>query len=158
MPSTVDPPDRKAIERIVNCAVDKLTEHDSQLLRLDVNERAISHRLACYLQDLLPDWHVDCEYNRERDLAKRLNLPVENVPTDSLEARTVYPDIIVHKRGSSENLLVIEMKKAGNAQHENHDRRKLTAFKDQLGYHYTLFLKLFLDPTPHVVQEWLSDA
>ena len=157
MPGDFEVPDREQIEEMIDEVVERLFKDDCDLLALDVNERAVSHRLACYLQQLLPDWHVDCEYNRARDLPKRLRLTVEKVDTDNLEARTVYPDVIVHKRGTDENLLVIEMKKAGNTQKDEHDRRKLRAFRDQMYYRYTLFLKLSLDGgRPGVVCEWLD--
>ena len=35
-----------------------LLEDDSYLLEKDVNERSISHRLACHLQREFPTWHV----------------------------------------------------------------------------------------------------
>jgi hypothetical protein len=157
-PSELIVPDKDAIDRLVRQALRMLLQRDANLLQRDVNERAISHRFACYLQELLPNWDVDCEYNRDRDEAKRLGLPVGSVSTDSLEARTVYPDVVVHRRGTDHNLLVIEMKKAGNAQADNHDWQKLRAFTEQLGYRYALFVRISSRiATPGVDIIWLDE-
>lgn len=81
----------------------KLREYAAIPLEIDVNGRAITYKLAEYLQELFPDFNVDCEYNRFEELKKKLDLP-KNVPNlddkvsmGDLEARTVYPDIIIHK-------------------------------------------------------------
>ena len=42
---------------------------------------------------------------------KRLNVNYESVTDRDIEAKTVFPDIIVHHRQSEDNLLVIEKKK-----------------------------------------------
>ncbi|MHB1868016.1 MAG: hypothetical protein ACYCPP_03625 [Nitrososphaerales archaeon] len=51
----------------------------------------------------------------------------------AVEAATVYPDIIIHKRDSHENLVVIEAKKSTNREVET-DILKLKQFKQKLGY------------------------
>jgi hypothetical protein len=110
----------------------------------DVNERSISHRLASYLQHEFGDWDVDCEYNRNHDdpkLLKLLRMYAVNVSTDDVQARTVFPDIIVHHRGTDDNLLVIEIKKTTNRLSDGFDKQKLREFKRQLGYSYALFLR-----------------
>lgn len=148
--------DWKEVESRVQMAIDELKERDSELLERDVNERSISHRLACYLQCHFPEWDVDCEYNRKGSSVKQLELSVEKVRTDNLEARTVYPDIIVHKRGIKHNLLVIEMKKGLDSQREDFDRQKLYAFqkKADYRYRYALFLR-FNDREP--VLQWIGE-
>ena len=100
-----------AVKQKVSLALEKLFKEDHYLLEEDANERSISHRLALYLQEMFPKWDVDCEYNRNLKEVKSLNMPSSCVSWDDTEARTVFPDIIVHHRGTNENLLVIEMKK-----------------------------------------------
>ncbi len=56
--------DVETADRVIEC-VRQLLQSDAYLLRVDVNERAIAHRLAIYVQNAFPDWHVDCEYNRD---------------------------------------------------------------------------------------------
>jgi hypothetical protein len=111
------------------------------LLVNDVNERSISHRLALYLEPLFPGWQVDCEYNRDfarPGRPKSLHVPDDNVGWDDTDARTVYPDIIVHSRGSDDNLLVLELKKTGLS--TSFDEAKLYAYKRELGYKFSYLL------------------
>ena len=67
------------------------------LLEVDANERSLTHKLAEQLQLVFPDWDVDCEYNRIVDGVKRLPKP-EHVETNDTQGRTIFPDIIVHRR------------------------------------------------------------
>lgn len=121
-------------------ALQEIIENDKFLLEIDVNERCLTHRLAVYLEKLFPAYNVDCEYNREGFEPKKIKLPVDNIQSDDIEAITVYPDICIHKRGTNENLVIIEAKK----QSINHsrDKKKLIAYKKQLGYKYS-FLVVF---------------
>jgi len=129
------------VEAKIHQAINELLAQDSLLLQLDVNERTISHQLAIYIKREFPDWDVDCEYNRNHDDIKRLRLPRERVASDDTFASTVFPDIIIHRRRTDENLIVIEMKKSSNPQSPKRDLLKLNAFKNQLGYKYAIFIK-----------------
>lgn len=130
------------IERRIVLAVDALLAHDCYLLTSDSNERSITHKFAEHLQGEFPDWDVDCEYNRDRHDPKRLELPPrQNISSDDLNAKTVFPDIIVHQRGTDVNLAVIEVKKSTNNDGDAWDLLKLTAFKSQLGYRVALHFK-----------------
>jgi hypothetical protein len=135
-------PSAPEVKRKVTGALGSLFHHDIYLLQFDVNERSISHRLATYLQREFADWDVDCEYNRNHDVRKQLDISQKNVRTDDTQAKTVFPDIIVHHRKTDENLLVIEIKKTSNTESDCFDLKKLRAFKSQLRYRYALFLRL----------------
>ncbi len=131
-------PDLK--QRII-AAICALHRYDHELLEIDANERSITHKLAEHLQHQFPAWHVDCEYNRIGHVTKRLNLNGQSRP-DETEATTVFPDIIVHQRLTNENLLVVEVKKAGGQQ-ETHDIEKLKTFtRPDCQYKYGLFVRL----------------
>lgn len=79
----------------------KLMKIDSYLLQVDANERSISYRLGLHLQSFFTDWDVDCEYNRDGVEPKRIGyLDLHPDGAEDAEARTVFPDIIVHKRDS----------------------------------------------------------
>ena len=106
-----------------------LLERDAYLLQHNLNERTITHRLALYMQQHLPDWDVDCEYNRNHDDPKTIPIERTSVTTDDTNARTVFPDIIVHRRGTDENLLVLELKKTTNGEPSDVDLAKLAAIK-----------------------------
>lgn len=140
--------EKEEIERKVDVAIGVLFKNDAFLLESDVNERSISHKLAEYLQQQFPEYHVDCEYNRmksksmdKRYITKILELSIDNVKSDDTEAKTVYPDIIVHKRGTEINLLAIEIKKKTNNSSKDFDYKKLQAFKSQLKYAFALFVE-----------------
>src|SRR5260370_2676914 len=106
-------PTRDELQQKVKSAIDHLFHRDGDLFTLDANERSISHKLASYLQEEFGDeWNVDCEYNRDRHDTKYLqsfNVSDKSVKTNDTNAKTVYPDIIVHHRNTSDNALVIEI-------------------------------------------------
>lgn len=130
-----DPPQLNAVQSWVNEAIGILLKRDLFMLQANVNERSITHKLAEYLQGQLPEWTVDIEYNRDGHESKTLNLPVKNdVQSNDVHARTVFPDIVVHHRNTNENLLVIEVKKSSNPEGGEWDQRKLAEYKRQLGY------------------------
>ncbi len=133
---------RELIKSAIDDAINQLLRADSDILIMDVNERTISHRLANYLEPHFPGWNVDCEYNRNHDDPKRLDIRRRNIQSDDTQATTVFPDIIIHRRGTDENLVVIEMKKTTSAENDTYDLGKLNAFKNQLGYHFAIFIKI----------------
>jgi len=124
----------KDVKRKVERAIEILRKNDSFLIDNNANERSISHKLAEYLQQEFKEWHVDCEYNRIGDLIKKIEVPKDTITWDDTEQKTVFPDIIVHKRNTPDNLLVIEIKKSNNTVKRDLDKRKLIAFtKDSNG-------------------------
>jgi hypothetical protein len=142
--------DQKEIDRLLNQALELLCKHDKSLFDDDASERAICHRLALYLQEAFPDFHVDCEYNRhhnEGDLRKRLRS--EDVlqaarrepKIEDGDSVTVFPDIIVHRRNTNDNLLVIEAKKTTSNVPDGYDKKKLVAYQTELGYRFGKFLR-----------------
>lgn len=126
--------------------VEALLSFDAELLEHDANERSITHRLAVHLAEEFAGWHVDCEYNRAGHRPKTLEIaPPDGSASDDEHATTVFPDIIIHQRGRSENLVVIEAKKTTHPQLRKgteFDRAKLRAFASQLGYRATALLLL----------------
>jgi hypothetical protein len=126
---------------------------------------------------------VDCEYNRHEDKEKRLgddkkmlellqqkyNAEQLEKKLDDTNAITVYPDIILHKRGIDEyDELVIEIKKASNTDkwQRQFDLEKLKAFTKQsyenphTSYHYKygLFLDIPTDKVANDLTQWLTDC
>ena len=131
------------VEKRINFALNIFKERDLQLLELCADERAATHQIACYLQKCFTDWHVDCEYNRRGSEPK------------TQSGKIVRPDIIVHHRGTSENLLCIEAKKEGGSLDD--DRKKLRNFTDPMGedrYQFGLLLVLSLRPPYKNNCEW----
>jgi len=151
--------DKDCVEKLLVESIDQLLSLDNYLLEKDVNERSISHRLAVYIEKHFPDWDVDCEYNRDHDDSKRLNLEPGCIKSGDLQATTVFPDIIIHKRGTKNNFIVIEMKKDSRGQFDcAYDIRKLQAFKDKLGYKFAIFIKVKTGADYDAnVDRWIED-
>jgi len=105
-------------------AVNLLYRNDLFLLKNNVSERAITHKLAFYLQDEFPEWHVDCEYNRDTYLIKRRN-----------SGLIFNPDIIVHIRDTKNNILIIEVKKSNGSYNKERERlSEVTHKKSKYNY------------------------
>ncbi len=145
------------VKEKVEIALGMLLKNDAFLLEHDVNERSISHKLAEYLQQLFPDYNVDCEYNWQVDdpCYKELSFTSEEekqfyTKTDEEKikdknAHTVYPDVIIHQRGHNrDNLLIIEMKKTSNKDERarERDKLKLKKYKDKFSYEFILSLDI----------------
>lgn len=127
--------------------------NDFLLIENEVNERSITHKLAEYLQQEFPEYNVDCEYNRMPGnngcIPKRLSQNIEQISSDDIKATTVYPDIIIHRRGfNNDNLLVIEVKKYTNRDKDAlaFDIKKISAYIAELKYEHGLFLMLYKTP------------
>ena len=125
-----------------------LSINDSFLLKNNVAERAIAHKLGEYLQNLFPYYTVDCEYNRHGQNKKILS------------DKKVYPDIIIHERGNNKNnLLVIEIKKDINE--DINDFKKLSEFTrsgNDYKYHYGLFIHLNVDSAAKSLLRWFENG
>src|SRR5690606_4155807 len=102
----------RAPGRAVITALERLLADDEHLLRVDANERSISYRFGMYLQAALPDYHVDCEYNRTGVDPKRIDHLYLQTDSEDTEGKTVFPDVIAHIRGLPRNYLVVEFKKS----------------------------------------------
>ena len=136
--------DTLELVEIAASGIETFIASEQELFAVDVNERSLSARLALHLQRRFPDWQVDCEYNRLGDGIKRLPRP-EGTSTDDRQGRTIYPDIIVHRRGERSNLLVIEVKKHDNDDTDR-DVEKLTGLTSSDGeYAYRHGIHLIFD-------------
>ncbi|WP_162999325.1 hypothetical protein [Burkholderia sp. Nafp2/4-1b] len=145
--------------KIFESAIDSLCEVDRYLLRVDASERSISHRLAVHLTSRFPDFDVDCEYNRAGFEVKRLALRERTVRDYELEAVTVFPDIVVHKRGNNEfNLLVAEMKKSSSNVSHDYDFEKLRAFVREFGYKNSVHCTIGYDRNGTLIRDirWIG--
>nr|WP_299239829.1 hypothetical protein [uncultured Halomonas sp.] len=134
-----------AFRETLDQALKTLIEQDRFLLKTHANERAISFRLAMHLQTLLPEWNVDCEYNCWETPCHYMKHVVTGTTSAATEARTIFPDIVIHRRGTSENLAAIEIAKSTNRFSTHQDIKKLKAYKKQLGYQHALLLSIGVD-------------
>jgi hypothetical protein len=121
------------LDKVVR-ALGEFYGRETHLLDKDLGERVLTHRLAVHLENQFSGWDVDCDYNRLGE--RRLRLPKGSiVSTDDDSGKSVFPDIVVHRRSVPENLLAIELRKAANHQPVEHDQHKLRAMTDPHLWH-----------------------
>lgn len=160
------------IKKRLEIALDILYEKDCYLLLHKVHERSITHKLANYLHLLFPEYDVDCEYDFDiendsgnfkkkfcelasDEIKGRFNTIVKQKKEFNTEVsilsyiqsiqKNFFPDIIIHKRGSNnDNLLVVEAKKSYN--NSGFDIVKLQAYtrNDDTGNKYLLGAQVIL--------------
>ncbi|WP_444956935.1 hypothetical protein [Microbulbifer sp. ZKSA002] len=119
--------------------IDQFIQEQHDALQNNISEQSLSHQLAVKLGPHFPGWDVDCEYDREGDKIKKLMYAIS--PGKPVKPYKVVPDIIIHRRMTTDNLLAIEVKKSTNKETSFKDKSKLEAFRDQLGYRHTLFVR-----------------
>lgn len=145
----------------VDKAMSLLFTYDKWLIEHDLSEPCICHKLALHLQTIFNNYDVDCEYNgdveningkkkitlvRQHLLEKGL-LKKSELETDrDLLERAVFPDIIIHKRGTNDlNLCIIEVKKSTSQLPFDYDYFKLEAYTTSLiGNHLKYQLGIFI--------------
>jgi len=119
---------RAELEKVIK-AIEEFYAREAWLFEKDLGERTLTHRLAVQLEKQFEGWDVDCDYNR---LGERLlKLPHGSiVSTDDGLGKSIFPDIVVHRRAVPENLLAVEVRKATNHQPVEHDHHKLGGLTD----------------------------
>ena len=135
----------QAVLNKVITALHEFYEHETFLLEKEAGERALTHRLAVHFEKQFPGWETDCEYDRLGD--RTLRLPRGSiVSTDDHLAKSINPDIVVHQRAITNNLLAVEVRKSANHQPLEHDQHKLQALTDpHLWFAYWIGVLLTLD-------------
>ncbi|MEQ8190592.1 MAG: hypothetical protein ABRQ39_21680 [Candidatus Eremiobacterota bacterium] len=162
---------KEQIQRRVTRALERLIDLDDYLLEHNVYEISITHKLAEYLQQEFPYWTVDCEYDKNYKEEVLTNGPkkqyvlkqINDCRENSHSEASIYPDIIIHHRGTKENLLIIEVKKAlrGKTKEKLNitelsneykttvkklgDIYKLGEYKREIGYEHILFIELWVN-------------
>lgn len=160
-------------------ALQQVLIKDKYLLEHDINEPAVSHRLAVYLESQFDGLDVDCEYNGNVDAdrnrkyiillkerADQLGLlkKKDRENDQDLVYLCVYPDIIVHKRGRSgqeNNLLIIEVKKSSNPDDGEWDAEKISKFtsnedENNFNYQYGAFIRFAVGEQPNFTIHWYT--
>ena len=132
-------------------------DHESQLIEFKVSERALTHKLAEHLQKRFKGYNVDCEYNKIGKNPKRVLSLIEqmklsgkcNADCDRCTQNkcVVFPDIIVHRRGVDDNLLVIEAKTGWSRKKQSDDLKKISALtkSDEFKYKLGISLRFYED-------------
>lgn len=122
-------PKYDAIRAALKEAVLETLDKDYDLVALGGHEQAIAHRIAFYLEKWFPGFHTDCEYNRQKHKTKNRH------PETPRSKKKMRPDIIVHRRNTSRNVLAVEMKAEANSATKD-DLEKLKCLKAETTYLY----------------------
>ena len=134
----------RRVREAFKAALSKLHDRDLNLLAMGAHEQAICHRLGVYL-DAMTDLNVDCEYNRDMMHAKRLK-----------GGNRFRPDIIIHRRLSNdENLLVVEAKAPARGGRPDIDRLEELVDEQQ---RFPLFRRGLHSPLPTIAPEFKKMA
>lgn len=89
---------------------------------------------------------VDCEYNRNKYKPKKL------------QGKKVYPDIIIHKRGGEDNILVLELKTWWNKNTED-DIERIKLFTQDENFHYQYGASILITKDRNEVDEhWYHEG
>jgi len=127
-----------AKEKIIEAVKIFIEKDRKDLLKVNVYEPTLSHRIGVYLENLFPEHHIDCEYN------KHLNGPKSVIDRRTGEKKVIRPDIVIHQtRGmDTENLVIFEIKKAGkNSKKVKTDIRKIENYVNaDLNYKLGVFI------------------
>jgi hypothetical protein len=158
------------IEQKIKNALLLFYKEDSYLIDNNVHERSLTFRLGMYLQQEFSGWDVDCEYNKNCETFHKNKLLYSRCvheqrfhceDCNDRKKCTVFPDIIIHKRGAKQNLLVIEAKCNANEQQIEEDKEKIEAYLNEptLCYSYGLFID-FQDSLEQTLIKlcWFSQA
>lgn len=143
----------------LEAAIERFIAVEEYLLKVDSSERSITHHLAIHLASNFPEHQTDCEFNRDGFNSKKLALAECTVSNEATEAVTVFPDIVVHQRGSKDkNLLAIEVKKATSTESSEYDYKKLRAFKSELNYEFAAHVVIGYDKNHQLVRatKWID--
>jgi len=131
----------------IDSGIHELVNNEIDILQRGLNELNLNGHLRGYLRPLFPNFDVDPEYNgdilkendrKALDIAKNRMLEIGIEPNER-NNYPLTPDIIIHKRNSNEqNLVVIEIKKDNNnRKNKDFDLLKLEHMTiDYMGNHY----------------------
>jgi hypothetical protein len=102
------------LKSIVNKALDMLYKNDGYLIQRQIHERSIVFRFGIYFDLMIKKLteyyglHLDFDYNRNKENPKRTKA----------HPHGIYPDLILHQRGSNDNnTLALEFKTYWNENH-----------------------------------------
>jgi hypothetical protein len=105
-------------------------------------EQAVTGKLSNLMEPNFSEWSVCPEWNRKNQEEKMLHYGLEG---EVAKLRSIRPDIIVHRIGQDDNVLVVEAKRVEN-RNDAGDKAKLRAMTDPGGgYSYQVGVHLVID-------------
>lgn len=125
----------KAFVRLFKQALENLYDKERVIVANEVNERCMAAHVFAFMKSkwnsylLLKSYDIDYEYNREGLGGVPKQLYCRYSDEKNAKWHWIIPDLIIHKRGDTDNFVVIEFKKWGIPY--NDDRVKLTEMTKQ---------------------------
>lgn len=139
------------IMKMVEMTLDEVYKNEEYIFVNDVCERNLVFHFARYFYHVYEKYNgeknysIDCEYNRNRSSFNERKY--KELVYDGKKHK-IYPDVILHQRGSNDNnILAIEFKKYNNINNKEREKdfMKLEALTDRkLAYKYKLGLFIVL--------------
>ena len=132
----------ETILNIINETIYCFNIKESYLIKNNLSERCICAKFAHYLEVELSktkykDYNVDVEYNRTVNSEGNIK---------TLEDKNIIVDLIIHKRGTNDNLVCIEMKKSCDGRNIPSDEERLKKLtKSQYGFSYKIGVMLLIE-------------
>ena len=123
-------------------ALKRLQERDAALLEAQATERSITARLGCHLQGMFSDWDVDCEFNCWRGPLQSRGHIVVSTTSATTDAPTIFPDLLIHRRGQGAPLVVIEVLRSSDQGSRHRELRKLQQCHKRLSSHYAALIEI----------------
>ncbi len=158
------------LEEIIVPSIDLFyTEpQDRDLIQRDASERTIVANIYCkansmfrqlHLNPELGDLDIDLEYNRNfidpkmaYEKCRFCNKENCYIKQEGFNIQRIYPDFLIHQRGSNfNNQVAIEFKKTNSIEGRLEDRKKLTyltcqqPFPDHENENYQYYIGFFID-------------
>lgn len=106
------------LQNNLEMALGILYRTEQELIARHIHEQTIAARLMLHLQHLLPEWHVDVEFNRQEE-------GIKNAKEDA-EGHDRKPDIIIHRRGhAGPNLGIVTVKVEWNIRDDRDEAKRI---------------------------------
>lgn len=122
--------------------------NDEDLIINNPGEPVLTSELYHLMKNAFPGWRVNHLYDRREAIQKRLHYLK---PDGLMKNAPIIPDIIVHRVGMQENLLVVEAKRYPN-QDDGDDVWKLEGLTaDGAGYGYKLGIHITFNVPKRVI-------
>lgn len=123
-------------------AVATMARQDAELLEAEASERSVTNRLSWHLQPLFPDWNLDCEFNCWTGPWQRKGHMIVSTTSAATEARTIFPDLMIHRRRKGDRLAVIEVTLSSQRQTRHQVIKKLRHCQARLACSHALLLEV----------------
>lgn len=122
---------RIIVDDILLPSLRRLYKSDYQNILYNVSERNICARLAHHMENIMRSYDVDYKHNLFEDYYADVEYNrmgrggLKYYANNEHKLQYMVSDLIIQSRGRSRNYLAVELKKKGNTQNADDDRKRL---------------------------------